>query len=332
LFHVKIKSIENQGLCIRRECRPLHSEFIRIVGWNIEKGKRWKLLEQCLDHDAIRGADILCLNEADYGMARSGNRHIAFEIAEKLGMSAVFGPSFYEFTKGVGDERESPGENTVSLQGNAVLTRFKVGNYRNISLPVCYDASRSEERRDGGRTGLLVEIETPRGRFQLVATHLEVMGTRKCRARQIAAILPELGSDAAIIVGDFNTNTFDRGSTLRTLRSLKHLLSRDIKARVTQPWKSEPLFENLRRAGFSWEEFNDDVATNIVDLASLDDKKYIPRFVVDQALKRGRHLPLRLDWIVGRGFSAMNPGHTITDLPCQPSDHLPISCDVVIKP
>jgi hypothetical protein len=27
-------------------------------------------------------------------------------------------------------------------------------------------------------------------------------------------------------------------------------------------------------------------------------------------------------------LTAVSPGHTITDLPCQPSDHLPITCDV----
>ena len=46
---------------------------IRLVSWNIEKGKRWRLLEKCLDSESIRTADVLCLNEVDDGMARSGN-------------------------------------------------------------------------------------------------------------------------------------------------------------------------------------------------------------------------------------------------------------------
>ena len=64
---------------------------MRIVTWNIEKGKRWPLLERCLSHETIRTADILCLNEVDEGMARSGNLRIGHEIGKRLGMEVVFG-------------------------------------------------------------------------------------------------------------------------------------------------------------------------------------------------------------------------------------------------
>ena len=93
---------------------------MKIVTWNIEKGKRWQLLEQCLSHSSIRNADILCLNEVDEGMARSGNRRIAYEIGDRLGMQVVFGQTFKELTKGFGDELRSPGENTTAIQGNAM--------------------------------------------------------------------------------------------------------------------------------------------------------------------------------------------------------------------
>ena len=62
---------------------------IRLVTWNIEKGKRWALLDKCLEIESIRTADILCLSEVDDGMARSGNRRIAFEIGERLDMQVV---------------------------------------------------------------------------------------------------------------------------------------------------------------------------------------------------------------------------------------------------
>src|SRR5215207_2224072 len=40
---------------------------LRLVTWNIEKGKRWDLLQRCLDMESIRSADVLCLNEVDDG-------------------------------------------------------------------------------------------------------------------------------------------------------------------------------------------------------------------------------------------------------------------------
>src|SRR5262245_59139870 len=99
---------------------------MRIVTWNIEKGKRCPLLEKCLSHEAIRTADVLCLNEVDDGMARSGNLRIADEISGRLGMSVVFGRTFKELTKGIGDELLAPGENTTAIQGNAMLSRFPI--------------------------------------------------------------------------------------------------------------------------------------------------------------------------------------------------------------
>ena len=326
--------MENQGLSetgfVERPSIPQHTDFLRIVHWNIEKGKRWALLERCLASEAINSADILCLNEADNGMARSGNRHVAFEIAQRLGMTAVFGPSFYEYTKGIGDERLSPGDNSTSLQGNALLTRLRVVEHRNVFLPQCHDPASSEEKRSGGRAALIARLSSPRNvMFTLAVAHLEVLTTRRCRSRQLRAVLDQMGHDGpAIIAGDFNTNTFDRGSALHTVTSLIQLLTTDVKQRVENAWTTEPLFAELRAAGFAWEPFNDNIATNVVDLGTLEDQRYLPRFVVNMALRRGRYVPLRLDWIACRGFRAVGNARTITDLPDQPSDHLPITCDL----
>ncbi len=326
--------MQNQGQrldpsFVDRVCEPVHRDFIRLVHWNIEKGKRWALLERCLDDESIRSADILSLNEADYGMARSGNRHVAFEIAERLGMRVIYAPTFFEFTKGTGDERSAPGENTAAQHGNAVLTRLPVDSFQNIKLPSCHDALQSEEKRAGGRSVLIVKMRAARGfQFTLAATHLEVFTTRKCRARQMQFLLEHLKESPAIIAGDFNTNTFDRGSVWRTIQGLIALLGAGVKTRVQRPWMAEPLFDFLKAEGFTWDQFNDWNPTNIADLSALEDRKYLPAFLVQLALKRGRELPLRLDWIACRGFKAVVPGRTLTALPAEPSDHLPITCDL----
>ena len=93
----------------------MENQAVRLVTWNIEKGKRWPLIEKCLQHEAIRSADVLCLNEVDEGMARSGNLRIAHEIGERLGMQVVFGRTFKEFTKGIAEELLAPGENTTAI-------------------------------------------------------------------------------------------------------------------------------------------------------------------------------------------------------------------------
>src|SRR5437588_8699629 len=79
--------------------RTMRNQAVRLVTWNIEKGKRWPLLEKCLKSEPIRSADILCLQEVDQGMARSENRDIAHEIGERLGMEVVFGKTFKKVCK-----------------------------------------------------------------------------------------------------------------------------------------------------------------------------------------------------------------------------------------
>ena len=141
-------------------------------------------------------------------------------------------------------------------------------------------------------------------------------------------LLESLPEGRAIIAGDFNTNTFDRGSAFHTLRSLTLLLRRDVKGRVLNPAAHERVFGELQAAGFEWEPFNDRLATCSVDLSSVEDRKFVPSPIRNFILSRCRVLPLRLDFIACRGLQAVAPGRTITDLPCQPSDHLPITCDV----
>jgi endonuclease/exonuclease/phosphatase family metal-dependent hydrolase len=302
---------------------------MRIVTWNIEKGKRWGMLEQCLSHPSIRSADIFCLNEVDEGMARSGNLRIAYEIADRLGMQVVFGRTFKELTKGIGDELQAPGENTTAIQGNATLTRLPVLESQNVLLPSCFDHSKRLEKREGNRHALIVRLDCGSGRVLTVANlHLEVFGTAQCRSVQMKFALDRLSAGPAIVTGDFNTNTFSRGSSLHLLRSLAVLAFADVEARARYPWRYEPLFNDLIAAGFSWRASNDDHPTCSVDLTTLEDRVRLPAFFRRFILSRQRLLPLRLDFICVRGLKLASPGRTVTELPCQPSDHLPITCDL----
>jgi endonuclease/exonuclease/phosphatase family metal-dependent hydrolase len=303
---------------------------LKIVTWNIEKGKRWPLLEQCLAVEAIRTADVLCLNEADEGMARSENRRIAHDIGDRLGMNVVFGQTFKELTKGYGDdELLAPGENTTGIQGNAVLSRFPIVDFRNLRLPTCFDHSKRPDKREGHRHCLIVRLDCGAGRVLTIANaHLEVFGSARGRAAQMKFLLDHLPSGPAVVAGDFNTTTFSRGSPFQIARSIALLAFTDARSRVRAPWNREAMFKHLAAAGFSWQPFNDDIATCPVDLGSLEERANLPEFLKQFILSRCDSLPLRLDFICCRGLRAISPGRTITELPSRPSDHLPITCDL----
>ncbi|PYT04777.1 MAG: hypothetical protein DMF65_01430, partial [Acidobacteria bacterium] len=56
---------------------------IRATAWNIERGLRLDgIIRVLAEHTLMSRSDVLLLTELDYGMARSGNRHVAREIAE----------------------------------------------------------------------------------------------------------------------------------------------------------------------------------------------------------------------------------------------------------
>jgi hypothetical protein len=120
--------------------RPRIQSFLRIAQWNIEKGKHFEAILDRLQTDAIvRWADVIILNEADYGMRRSQNRYVARSLAEDLGMHMAFAPAHLELTMGTADELMLEGENHESLQGNAILSRHPILEAFVVPLPVTFE-------------------------------------------------------------------------------------------------------------------------------------------------------------------------------------------------
>ena len=204
-----------------RSTRPRLASFLRVVEWNIERGTRLQGIIDVLNtHPVLRFADLLLLNELDEGMLRSGNLRVAEELGRSLSANTVFGVEYLELTKGIGHELTLAGENTAALHGNAILTRHTFSNAQLVRLPRCENNFESGERRIGGRIGILVDIEIAGTSFVVGNTHLDVVNTPGCRARQMRAMLQALDARlkmqqdpgrAAIVGGDLNTHTFARG-------------------------------------------------------------------------------------------------------------------------
>ena len=80
----------------RRDTAHVHTQrSIRIASWNIQRGIQIDGIKKFIAHnELLKSADVFLLNEVDIGMARSGNRNIAQELAHFLGFSFVFGNSY----------------------------------------------------------------------------------------------------------------------------------------------------------------------------------------------------------------------------------------------
>src|SRR5262245_29461360 len=144
----EIEDLLSQARIVRcSQAVPRLKSFLRVAQWNVEKGERFpQILETFRSDEALKWADIILLNEADVGMSRSGNRDVACELAESLGMHMIFGAAHLELTGS-----NEAGENHESLQGNAVLSRYPVREARIIPLPACFEPYEFQEKRYGGR-------------------------------------------------------------------------------------------------------------------------------------------------------------------------------------
>src|SRR4029077_12917928 len=121
-------------------------EAIRAVAWNIERGMRADAVARILrEHPALNHADVLLLSELDWGMARTGNRFIARDLAQAIGMNYAFAPCYIALTKGAGVEKNVPGDNDESLHGNALFSRFPIERAHSLPLPNGKDKMRGAE-------------------------------------------------------------------------------------------------------------------------------------------------------------------------------------------
>ncbi|MGO4388874.1 endonuclease/exonuclease/phosphatase family protein [Microvirga sp. 2YAF29] len=231
------------------------------------------------------GIDVALLCEADSGMARSGNIHTIRALSAALGMGYAFGAEFVELDLGdAGEMRRHQGRrNACSLHGNAIVSRFRIEEAHLIRLEtggLWFGGIDGAQHRVGGRIALAARIAAPHPLW-VVSTHLESKTDSLDRQRQVRTllqVLKELAGDAACIIGgDFNTKDLPRGEG-------------DRQRATDMPEVSEPLFNDLREAGFGWQGSNTAQAT----------QRNGPWKTHEQPFGK-------LDWIFVRGVKVTNP-------------------------
>ncbi|RWE79350.1 endonuclease/exonuclease/phosphatase family protein [Mesorhizobium sp.] len=170
--------------------------------------------------DAVRGADVIALQEVTRNNPRNGDRDMVAEISEALpDYFAAYGSNF---EVNIGSRLENGRAISTSFQlGNMVLSKTPIHLSRNLLLP----RSRSLETMNFQRGALEALIETPLGFIRFYSTHLDHRSPverqgqiRFLRQRLLNYALeggglsgiPEIGlpdlpySEAFIVMGDFN--------------------------------------------------------------------------------------------------------------------------------
>lgn len=319
---------------------------IRVLHWNLEHGNRFDEITHALtSHPDLLHADLLSLNEVDLGMARSGNRDVAADLGQRLGLHAAWAAMFLESTRGRDDDAIGAvdEDNRESLFGLAVLSRWPIASARCVPLPGPEALQFDRERMIGRYVALICEIAHPTTPFTAVTVHLEVHRSRAHRAVQMRKLLEALDHSRApvLLAGDWNTHTFDRGRGRTVARAAWALVTHPtpvLSQRLRRPDRGahrEPLFDALQRAGFAWEPYVDDAPTLQLRFSRLGEVHALPepfRSLATRGLGWAeRRVRLRLDWIAARGFrDELGSGRTVLGLdgPGLASDHAPIIADL----
>jgi endonuclease/exonuclease/phosphatase family metal-dependent hydrolase len=258
-------------------------ETIRIAAFNAERLKDRPAARRLMER---AGADITLFSEVDLGMARSGNTHNLRDLIAGTGEGYLFGVEFVELDLGDRSEmREHAGaRNARSLHGNAIVTGLALEVPHLIPLDesgLWFSGFKGAQRRIGGRMALAARVGGAPGPVWVVSTHLESKTDPADRQTQIRNLLRALDviapGEPCVIGGDFNTKALPREESER------HLL-------LEAPERYEPLFTDLRVAGFAW------VGANLARPTQTPGPK-------------NKHEPPfgKLDWIVVRGLTVASP-------------------------
>lgn len=308
-------------------------ESVSALAWNIERGNQLDgIIDALRNHESLKDADVLLLSELDHGMARSGNRFVAGEIAAALDLNYAFAPVYIALQKGSGVESDVEGENTNSIHGLAMFSKYPMRNIHAIPLPNGKDKMWGKEKRLGHLRALFADIGHPLGIFRAVSVHLDAHCSRAHRRLQMKLILdhvetlPELPT---LIGGDWNTTGFNSQSSTRAIMGYWRRVfmgpKNVAKNHLPHPERffERRMFDDLERRGYSFRDLNElGVGTLHYDVGSIEKntnlRDWVPAwcfpFIFWAANRVGGKVSGRLDWFAGRGTKAVERPQTIGEL------------------
>ena len=324
--------------------------LLKILTWNIERGKKLaETIEFIKTSDILSSVDVFLAIETDNGMGRSGNRNVAKELAEALGMNYCFVPSYIVLGKGAQGETEHNEKNTLALHGTAILSKYKILEAYNVPVPPVKEVFHSSEKRLGCKSGVTAKIKVGDKTVALGAIHIDLSSSAQQRANQLEAIVDQLPeAEIQLVGGDWNTSTFNLKSMPKLLRQVLYKLvtigfRKSVEHYMTPDEKFEkPLFDMLKNRGFDYHSYSDSAKGTIYyDLNDMltneKTKNHLPKFVQKELIRRLKPwngcVPLRVDWLAGKNGNPINrmviekPQLNGTAL----SDHNPILVDLDLR-
>lgn len=350
-----LEAIAVEELAPSKTAREATERTLRALAWNLERGIRFDgIIDALSNHPQLENKDVLLLTELDHGMARSGNRFVARELAEALSLNYAFAPVYIPLQKGSGVEAEMEGENTTSIHGLAMFSPYPMSNVHTVPLPNGKDKMWGKEKRLGWLRALIADITHPAGKFRAVTVHLDAHCSRKHRHLQMKIIMDHLDTLPplpTIIGGDWNTTTYNAQNATRAIlgywRRVMMGVKNVVKNHLPHPDRhfERRLFGELKARGYEYESLNETgVGTLHYDVESIEKntnlRDWVPEwcfpFIFWAARRVGGRVSARLDWFAARGLllapgtKPQTIGNLVDDDGSPLSDHDAITADLMV--
>ncbi len=318
--------------------RQIVKPFYRALCWNIERGIEFDGILQVLqNHPEIKEADILLLPETDLGMARSGNRNVAYDLAKHLGFNYYFVPTYINLSKGNGTEIHFEGDNTLGLHGNAILSRYPIEEFHQISLHNNKDKMKGKEKRLGNQQALACTVVLPQGKIRVICAHLDAHSSKRHRRDQMRTILRTLNKLAplpSLFGGDLNTTTYNSSKAFWAIYGFWVRVAMGVRYIIANHYPypnrlfEKGLFKSFEQYGFDYKNWNEAGACtlhySIEDLKKIKNlKDIIPNWCfkfIDWALSKNKgRCSFKIDWFAAKNLGVVHSSDRFENASFQPS-------------
>jgi endonuclease/exonuclease/phosphatase family metal-dependent hydrolase len=207
-FLISTGLLRKAGFNLPRKRAQTVGANIRLAGRDFSEGLR------------LPPVDILALQEADKGTARTGGHHVARELAEQLRMSWVHAPAgiprgiepkdrqwWLDFEEQIG--LQDPGDTGVAL-----LSAYPMNDVIRIDLPWTECPWRP-------RLSVGASIKVGSETIRIFNSHIDPHSNANGQLEQIEVVLDHAGrfSGPMVVLGDFNT--LSRRKCIETRRLLE---------------------------------------------------------------------------------------------------------------
>jgi len=311
--------------------------FYRAITWNIERGIEFEgILYQLQNHPILKEADILLLPETDMGMARSGNRNVARELAESLKLNYFFVPTYINLSKGNGTEIHFEGDNTHAIHGNAILSRYPIKDFHNIPLHNAKDKMKGKEKRIGYQQAPACTVQLPQGDIRVICAHLDAHSSKRHRRDQIRMImryLDQLPSKPSVFGGDLNCTTYNSRNAFWAIFGFWVRVSMGVRYVIAKHYPypdrlfERGLFKTFQKHGFDYKNWNEPGACtlhyhieDIKKVKNLRDliPKWCFKFIRWAVSKNNGYCSFKIDWFAVKNLKRISDYDSFPNSPTKP--------------